>query len=414
MQFHSLSGVISKWANQKLALESCTNYGVITILLSARALPITYLSTNRPAERMGMGLYEQYLWQSLREATGQRGLNVVAEIVYDGSAPVADREDLRNFAKRRQLGFSSARLESMPFALAKTSISLALANVSSRMFHMLDLKFPAPFPGRTLYTVHDLPPLHFSDEGRLASWAPDTAREAKAILVPSEFARSEVTKNLHVDPDKVFVIQCGCDHSRFHTGVAAFTESELAERGLPSRYIVYVGGSTQRKNVTALLNAWRNLQLVYEDLYLVLAGPAETLRRLVESERVSRVVIAGYVDRDTMPRLIKSSRLLVFPSLYEGFGLPPLEAMALGVPVVANRQAGAVPEVVGPAALLTDDGTVEAIRAGIDQVLSDPSMSDDLRRRGPERAREFSWDSHARRVFAVYEAIANPSGAQKI
>jgi glycosyltransferase involved in cell wall biosynthesis len=257
-----------------------------------------------------------------------------------------------------------------------------------------------------VYTIHDLPPAHFSDEGYLPSWSKSAANQAEAIVTPSEFGKREIIEHLNVNPERVHVVPNGCEHDLFNTSVVPMTAKELDAQGVPVNFIFYAGGSTRRKNVLALLEAWASISSDYPDLHLVLAGPAEGLKALSVKSGAPRVVVLGYVEHQLMPRIMKAAKAFVFPSIYEGFGLPPMEAMALGVPTIGTLAGGAVPEVIGDAGILAEDGSAKALAEAIKRLLDDPQLSEQLRHSGPHRVRNLpSWAEHAKNVVSVYKSI---------
>jgi glycosyltransferase involved in cell wall biosynthesis len=352
---------------------------------------------------MGMGHYERILIQWLDEVTSRDQWRF--DITFDGrgsadtlqgQCPGIGRADL--------LGFSTQRLARLPWPVARAAMHLRGARAGADLYHSLSLSFPAPPAKPAVYTIHDLPPARFPDEGSVPRWAKRAAAAAAAIVTPSQFAKNELVELLDLPAHRVHVIPNGCEHDMFHPGVAAASEAERTAKGVRGPFLLYAGGFTRRKNVRSLLTAWSGLASRYPDLTLALVGPAEQLGAIVAESNPSRVVVVGYLDHAVLRGWMKASVALVFPSIYEGFGLPPLEAMALGVPVVAVR-AGALPEVVGDAGILAEDGTPDALRAAIGQVLDDPSVTARLAAAGPRQAAGFSWEQHARSVLHVYRAV---------
>jgi alpha-1,3-rhamnosyl/mannosyltransferase len=136
-----------------------------------------------------------------------------------------------------------------------------------------------------------------------------------------------------------------------------------------------------------------------------MVGPADQLRPMAQRSNAPRVVVVGYLEHSLLRAFMKAAYALVFPSIYEGFGLPPLEAMALGVPVVAVK-AGAIPEVVADAGVLADDGSVESLRAAVRALLEQPALVEQLKTAGPRRAAGFSWQRHAELMLALYARAA--------
>jgi glycosyltransferase involved in cell wall biosynthesis len=230
----------------------------------------------------------------------------------------------------------------------------------------------------------------------------------------SECSRRDLVSHLGLDVDRVQVIPEGVD-ARFRPPVNdAWLQAVLARYIIKRPYVLYVGGINARKNIARLFTAYAYLRERHPDVALVLGGKRQwqtdeidaTFRRLNLTDHVH---FTGYVDDADLPALYTAAELFVFPSLYEGFGLPPLEAMACGTPVVTSN-VSSLPEVVGDAALTVDPYDVGGLALAIERVLTDEKLQMELRRRGIERAAQFTWERAARETLAMYEAVL--SGAQ--
>jgi glycosyltransferase involved in cell wall biosynthesis len=247
----------------------------------------------------------------------------------------------------------------------------------------------------TLQDVQHLDlPHHFSGaRRRFRRWAYDSAaREAAAVIVTSEFVRRRAVEHLALDESRVHVIPLGVNHALFSPG------DESRETSL-----LYPARPWRHKNHSRLLEAFVLLRAELPELRLVLTGGGlEDLGALPEG--VDRI---GSVSAEELASLYRTAACLVFPSLYEGFGLPPLEAMASGCPVAAAN-IGAVPEVCGDAAVYFDPTDPAAIANGIREALA---LADELRELGIARAADFSWEKTARAHEAVYRSIASEAHA---
>lgn len=367
---------------------------------------IHFLTQNGPGPRMGMGHYERLLFQYLIAESDREewqfaltcdGRVTPEAIRADGSFPAA-------FEPVGGMGVSSARLQDMPWPAVRAAMNLRFASNKPDLFHSLALSLPAPGSRPAVYTIHDLPPARFSDEGRLPKWMKQAARDAALIVTPSEFAKREVIELLETDPTKVQVVPNGLEHQKFNLDVPVASADTLNKLGIEGPFFIYAGGHSQRKNVPALLDAWKIIARCHPELTLVLAGP-KGLADLARQHDVPRVLPLGYVSREVLPGLMRASRALICPSIYEGFGLPPLEAMAMGVPVIGSSAGGAVPEVVAEAGLLARDGSAEAIAEAIETFMADPDLEARMRARGPKRAQEYSWTTHARTILELYRSV---------
>lgn len=262
------------------------------------------------------------------------------------------------------------------------------------LVHRFDLRLPAA-AGAEVVTVHDLPPLRFTDEGALPRAAVSSARRAHRIIVPSSFAKNELRSLLGVE--RVEVIPYGVSDEYAKADPA--TDSELHSYQINKPFLLHAAGATQRKNLHGLAESWRALNR-HHDLQLVLCGPPDP-RRDRAFEGCQGVVKTGRLESRVVASLMRRAEAVVVPSLYEGFGLPALEGMVCGVPVVAARR-GALPEVCGASAVLTEPEG-EALAEGIARVIDDSDLNASLRSSGPARASQFSWEKAGREHLRVYE-----------
>lgn len=295
-------------------------------------------------------------------------------------------------------GAGSTRLPLGPLAKGPgiaAALAGALAYRGADLVHRFDLRLP-PYPGAEVVTVHDLPPLRFDDEGALPRWAASSARRARFALCPSAFAAGEVATLLGQIRARVVPNGVG---DVFRQASPAAPEV-LAGHGLNGRFILHAGGATKRKNLEGLAGAWRRISTALPDVMLALCGPAHPRRaELFAGVPAARWI--GHRHPAEVASLMRSASAVVIPSLYEGFGLPALEAMASGIPVVAADR-GALPEVCGDAALLVDP-TETTLAEGLEAVLTDEVLARRLRAAGPPRAEPYTWERAATGTLAVYE-----------
>jgi glycosyltransferase involved in cell wall biosynthesis len=263
------------------------------------------------------------------------------------------------------------------------------------LLHRLDLRCP-PSGRREIVTIHDLPPLRFDDEGSLPRWAARSARAAAAVICPSEFAAEEVRELLGVR--RIRVVPNGVDSSI--ASAEPLSTVELAPLRIEEGFVLHAGGATRRKNLHGLAEAWPIVLDEAPDALLVLCGPPHP-RRDELFAGVRRVRYLGHLSPAFVARLMRSAAAVVVPSTYEGFGLPALEAMAAGTPVVATAR-GALPEVCGTAALMVEP-TAQALAAGILEALAGGERIERMRQTGRARALAFTWSTSARNTLAVYE-----------
>ena len=301
-----------------------------------------------------------------------------------------------------------------------TLVPAALRRRRIDVFHGMD-HVGVPFVGKSskyVATVHDVIPLilpeTFTLRHRLVARAAlaRVRRKADLIIVPSLAVKDDVERRLGLPADRVVVTPEGCE-PRFRPVPAQAVDEVAARYRLPPRYLLAVGVQDPRKNLTALLQAFARLRRhgdIDAGVQLVLAGTqgrlAAPLARTVRTLGLeSAVVLPGFIDDDDLPAVYSGAAVFVFPSLYEGFGLPVLEAMACGAPVVTSN-AASMTEVTGGAAMLVDPRDVAGLAAAVAQVLHDERLRERLRGAGLARARQFSWKTAARQTLDAYASLA--------
>lgn len=270
--------------------------------------------------------------------------------------------------------------------------------------------------GARVATIHDLMPLTHADQypnsyvAQFRRTVSRIARNADAIVAVSGHTKDTIVECLGVAPDRIVVVHHGVDET-FRPAPTAAVAHLRARLGLARPYILFVGTAEPRKNLPRLVDA---LALMCHggrrDFDLVIAGKAAwgsaSLRACIAAHGLeSRVRLPGYIAGTDLPALYSGASVFVLPSLAEGFGIPLLEAMACGVPVVASN-ATALPEVYGDAAFGFDPSSTEALAAALERVLNDEALRAELVGRGLKRAARFSWEEAARKTLGVLEAVA--------
>jgi len=271
------------------------------------------------------------------------------------------------------------------------------------LVHLVGLDLPPPPRPAFVATIHDLAALCFGDEGDAPPWLAEVARRAARVVTPSRFTAGELGERLGVAPERIRVIPIGPGQP-VSPDVEPLTEHELAALGLDGPFVLRTGGYTERKNVGLLLAAWPEVRR-RTGAQLALAGPAHAARakHLAQAPSLDGVVVLDYLPAASMPGLLRAARALVSTSTYEGFGLPPLEAMAAATPVVAVR-APFVEEVCAQAAVLVDPEP-RALAEALVRTLEDEAMRERLVAEGLRRAAAFTWPAAASALIDVYREL---------
>jgi Glycosyltransferase len=277
------------------------------------------------------------------------------------------------------------------------------------LFYSPDFVLPPTRPGtRTLLTVHDLSFLRYPDHfvpklvRYLERVVPASVARADRVLADSEATRADLIRLLGTPPEKVEVLYSGVD-PRFRPEPESGERERLRARyGLDRPYVLSVGTLQPRKNFVRLIRAFARLPDTGR--VLVIAGGRGWLYESVLEEAArhpDRVRVLGFVEDADLPALYRGADLFVFPSFYEGFGLPVLEAMACGVPVVAS-DASSIPEMVGTAGILLPPDDAQGMAGALLQLLQDAAFHAEMRQRALEQAGWFSWEQTARRTLEAY------------
>lgn len=277
---------------------------------------------------------------------------------------------------------------------------------------------------KQIVTVHDLHYLHFDNSmpdcrqeipsfrTKLYQYKmPHILKRSAAIVAVSESTKQDIVAAFGINPDKIHVIYNGYDEQRFQ--VIEKSQPKLDHYGLQSgKYFLFVGSILRHKNISRLVQAFAQLE---SDAVLVIAGVCkdveclDDLRRVASDSGISeiRLRILDYVTDEDLPYLYNGALAFVLPSLHEGFGVPIVEAMACGTPVI-TANCSAMPEVAGDAALLVDPYSVESIAAAMREVLDNPRLVLTLRAAGLDRAKQFRWSLSAQKLYELFETVRNP------
>ncbi|MEO5952981.1 MAG: glycosyltransferase family 1 protein, partial [Chloroflexia bacterium] len=306
------------------------------------------------------------------------------------------------------------RIKAIPFPRLWTHIRLSwemLRHTPGVLFvpsHVV----PIWHPRRTVVTIHDLGYLAYPQAHKrlsrlylhLSTWF--SARSAKRVIAISEATKRDLIKHYHINPGKIAVVYHGRDPIFIPIIDKSRINEVAAKYGVTKPYCVHVGTLQPRKNLGVLIEAWKILRETMEQPpQLLLAGKRgwlyDSLFEMVNRYGLGDLIkFADYVERDDLPALYSGALALTFPSLYEGFGLPALEAMSCGTPVISSN-ATSLPEVVGDAGILLDPNNVTAWADAVKQLATNKAMQTSLSKKGLEQASKFTWEKCAQETWKV-------------
>jgi glycosyltransferase involved in cell wall biosynthesis len=303
-----------------------------------------------------------------------------------------------------------AGIARLGFALGRAAARAGVDCLHTQYFAPLGYHRPL------VVTIHDLSYLHVPDAFpqvlRLALrvLVPRSVARASHIVTDSEFSRRDIAQRYGLGPQQITAIPLAAP-ATLGPASPENTTTTLARYGLRPGFVFTLGRLNRRKNLDRLIRACTLLRdQEFADLQLIIAGKPDfgAQRVLAQTRRLSHESLVrwvGLLPEEDLPAFFTGAGVFVYPSLFEGFGLPILEAMACGAPVVASDRA-AMPELLGDAGLLVDPEDVAALATAMGRVLRDRSLASELGRRGLERSRHYSWAETARRTLAVYRTAA--------
>jgi glycosyltransferase involved in cell wall biosynthesis len=357
-------------------------------------------------QRAGLGRYAESLVRALVPLIGEH-----LALFYNRENGVEPLVGLASMpAATVSLGYKPWRMAVWLGQVAHTPFNRYVPN--AQLFHAAE-HLLMPLRGvPTVLTVHDLifrqTPEHHKPLNRwyLTSTMPLYCRRADHIIAVSETTRRDLIAAYHLPPEKITVIHEAAD-PRFQPQPPTGQDRVRAVYGLPEQFLLYVGTIEPRKNLERLLESWAPLYRLGECPPLVIAGKRGWLSdgffaALEASPARAGVILTGYVPDSDLAALYSAATAFIWPSLYEGFGLPPLEAMACGTPVLSSN-ASSMPEVVGDAAVLFNPGNADELRECLRSVVRSRALRRDLSLRGLARAATFSWQRTAEETLQIYD-----------
>lgn len=372
-------------------------------LVSNRMTGIGYCEAGQIQAMMMLHPEEQYVLQFFDKGDG-----------------VEKRKRLHYYEQQSNVSVRQGHFSGYLYRLLATAIPLpyrAFFGKDAEITHFFNYIIPPGVSGKRIVTVHDMVYKTFPETVRgrtrfmLETGLQRSLHRADLIVTDSAFSKSEIIRYFPATEEKIRVVPCGVDRIRFSPmpPTAAPAIEALKQRmGLQTSYFLYLGTLEPRKNLDRLIRAYALLKQQHPDApQLVLAGGYgwrnNSIYQLTESLHLQEdVLFTEYVLEEDVQPLLCGALAFVFPSVYEGFGMPPLEAMACGTPVLTTR-AASLPEVVGDCAVIVDPHHTEDIAQGMERLFQDAALRERLRQDGLRRAAMFSWENAAAALYDVYQ-----------
>lgn len=295
-----------------------------------------------------------------------------------------------------------------PFIVKKKVVDNNIKHVTRQdlafILELTDLK-------KTIVTCHDIIPIaYYNTQNPIWKLSAKGLRKAEKIITVSRFSKNDISRYIKYPEEKIEIIPPAVDHNLYYQN----RNRKILEKygiGEDEKVILYVGAEEPRKNVQFLINSFSKLKNRIPHVKLLKVGTPNYLRvrekllKQIESLNLQKdVIFTGYVSESELAEIYNAVDLFVFPSLYEGFGMPPLEAMACGTPVITSNTSS-LPEVVGDAAITVDPYDVNKLTEEMYEVLINDGLKEEIVRKGLKRSKIFSWDDSAKKTLKVYKEL---------
>ena len=362
-------------------------------------------------QKTGVGVYAMKLLDALTKVPARFELYILAQDD-DLDLDFSDRDHVTMIWVPARI----FRILPLRMMLEQIYLPYLLARYDIDVVHSLHYAIPLLSAGaRRIVTFHDMtffmfPELHETIKViYFQTFMRISLKLADEVIFVSKSAYEDCSNRLGEPDGKSLVVPHGKDSSYAPLSPESDINSLLLKYGIPPRFVLYIGTIEPRKNLGRLVEAFAQIAARDPEVGLVIAGKMgwmmESLSKTIDQHGLtSRVIFTGFILDEEKPLLLGACTLFVYPSLYEGFGLPALEALACGAPTITSNTSS-LPEVVGQAAILINPESTEALRAALELLLSSPSLRDELRASGPKQASKFTWEACAAATADAYLSL---------
>ena len=312
----------------------------------------------------------------------------------------------------------------LPFVYSNFLTAAFIEREKLDIFHSPTHELVPAYKGKSVVTIHDLAPFRTencfdTDEcQKLQKIIPEILTKANGVIAVSQSTFDDIEYLFEIEKSKIKVIHHGVDARFFHKNQEDEINKVKKKLKIKGKYILYLGTLETRKNILGIVEAFEKLrqendksEANYKNYKLVLAGQhgrgiKKKLDRIKKSPYAEDIIITGYVDSDDIGSLYQGAEVFIFPSFYEGFGLPIIEAMAKGVPVIAGNKC-AIPEIIENAGMLVDPKNQNELTSGLIKLANNKELKNELSAKGEIQAKKFSWEKSARETLEFYNIIVN-------
>lgn len=348
----------------------------------------------------------------IQTTLGQKtGFGYYVENLVAALKRVSDRYEYALLAPKVEKDFNTPSR----FIWDQINVPLLATRARVDLLHQPAFSVPILFNKPMVVTVHDLIAVHYGidiprwSRQYFGRWMPYSYRYADHIIAVSQHTKKDIMRLMHVPSSKISVIYEALDQSFTKTPTQTDKDTVRKKFGITGPFLLYIGTINPRKNLVFLVNVFLQLARTHPDLQLVIAGKKgwyyDTLVATIHKHAMeSRVILTDYISDTQKVALYTMATALVFPSLYEGFGLPIIEAMAAGLPVIASNRSS-IPEVQGDAGLSLDPTDEAAWVTGINRLIANPHLQKKFSAAGASQSKKFSWDTIAKQTSEVYDQV---------
>ena len=366
-------------------------------------------------KRSGIGQYTKRLIDALA-AIDSKSQYTVFSLLFAGKrrpeSPLEPRQNVGYRFVRFIPGRVYSKLMKARFA---PPINLLLGSQADIYLFPNFVAWPLAGKQRIWSVIYDLSYIKASDYADeknrrfMHKFVGETVERSEKIITISDNSKNELIEYYKISPERITVINPAIDHKEYYPRTDKDTRQVKKKFNINGKYVLYTGTIEPRKNINGIMDAYENLPATLREEYTLVLAVGKgwldgAIHARLEELKDLDIVLTGYVADEDMPSLYSGASLFVFPSFYEGWGMPPLEAMACGVPVITSNNSS-LPEVVGDAGIMVDAHDTDELSKQIARVLTDKKLATEMVKKGLKQAQKFSWEKSAKKLHELIEQV---------